>query len=433
MKKAFKASLAVALIVALLMSLTVFAYAASEASQNGVEITLTTDKDEYVPGEDINVTVSIKNVNDYDVNDLELKIELPEGLTLKSGELQFSGVSIPAGETIVKQVTAVKIQEKQEIEDTPETNPPQQNITPDTETVPDTGSSQNTRAAQTGDNLYLLIAVSLLCVLVIAVLLIIKFRKKATKVLSVIICVIMVSAVIPFSSIAAPDDPIDLTAEKTVKVDGKEYTFRAVLNTPVIDESGIESSILIDVDNQGDPIVTSDSTITLTGRVTSAVSLRSVTVRCTNYYNEDKEFEVDGKEEWTSTVDLEIGTNVITVTATDNKDFSESREITVNRTNTEINFGSKVKSADAIDYQQLHDDIIAAWTDDKNTPADESDDQIIMLVPEQALLLSQIRASMLLPGEVYFIPQNELFLTGFTGIYNSTRAPQGNEDHAAAD
>jgi len=194
-------------------------------------------------------------------------------------------------------------------------------------------------------------------------------------------------------------------------------------------DTSIENMIQIDVMNYEESIITEESTITISGTVTSTLPIANVQVLNTNYYDELKPHSVTGTNNFSSTIDLAIGTNIVSITATDEYGNAISRDLIVNRNNSEVVYSDNVKVADVEDYQQLYNDIVAVWNDDNGTASDESDDKIIMLVEESSLLLSQIKNSLLLPNEVYLIQQNEHFLTGFSGVYKSHRAPIGNEDY----
>ena len=194
-------------------------------------------------------------------------------------------------------------------------------------------------------------------------------------------------------------------------------------------DTDVNNMIQINVADFEESIVTEESTITISGSVTSILPIESVQVFNTNYHEESTAYTVMGTDNWSSSVELAVGTNIISIIAIDEYGNIVNRDIIVNRNNSEIVYSDNVKVADEEDYQQLYNDIVAVWNDNNNTPEDESDDRIILLVEESSLLLSQIEDSLLLPGEIYLIPQNDMFLTGFSGIYESHRAPEGNEDY----
>ena len=106
------------------------AFASSSANQNGLEATIVTDKESYKANEEIHVTVTVKNTNDFKVEAVSIESLLPETLTLKDGNNSTKTVDLEPGETLTLSFTAVK-----EKEETSATEPESQNTEP-TETEP---------------------------------------------------------------------------------------------------------------------------------------------------------------------------------------------------------------------------------------------------------------------------------------------------------
>ena len=106
------------------------AFALSSASQYGLEATLVTDKESYKANEEIHVTVTVKNTNDFKVEAVSIESLLPETLTLKDGSNSTKTVDLEPGETLTLSFTAVK-----EKEETSATEPESQSTEP-TETEP---------------------------------------------------------------------------------------------------------------------------------------------------------------------------------------------------------------------------------------------------------------------------------------------------------
>ena len=103
----------------------------SSGSQYGLEATIVTDKESYKANEEIHVTVTVKNTNDFKVEDVSIESLLPETLTLKDGSSSTKTVDLEAGETLTLSFTAVK-----EKEETSATVPESEGTTPtETETV----------------------------------------------------------------------------------------------------------------------------------------------------------------------------------------------------------------------------------------------------------------------------------------------------------
>lgn len=123
-----------ALTMAVLLAFACFAlpsFAMSSGSQYGLEATIVTDKESYKANEEIHVTVTVKNTNDFKVEDVSIESLLPETLTLKDGSSSTKTVDLEAGETLTLSFTAVK-----EKEETSATVPESEGTTPtETETV----------------------------------------------------------------------------------------------------------------------------------------------------------------------------------------------------------------------------------------------------------------------------------------------------------
>jgi uncharacterized repeat protein (TIGR02543 family) len=204
---------------------------------------------------------------------------------------------------------------------------------------------------------------------------------------------------------------------------------------PVITTGGGKNgSVSISISNTGydeadSRIVTNEDTIKLCGDVTSTYSLKSVSVKYEDYNEDGGSAKVAGKTSWSSQVPLGIGTNAVTVSATDSHNNTVSKVVYVDRVNDSITYSENVKTADATDYQRIKDGIVACWSDNNGTEDDASDDYIVMLARDDSLLIKQISEGLLKKGEVYIIPQNDIFVTGFSGVFERTQAPRGTENY----
>ena len=97
MKRLASLLLALTLVFAMLLALPLGVSAAEACVQDGLKVTITTDRDAYVSGEDIQITVKIENTNNHPVERVSAEALLPDGLTLKSGSLTTDELTIDAG------------------------------------------------------------------------------------------------------------------------------------------------------------------------------------------------------------------------------------------------------------------------------------------------------------------------------------------------
>lgn len=179
-------------------------------------------------------------------------------------------------------------------------------------------------------------------------------------------------------------------------------------------------------------IITSNDAINLTGIVTGVGEVRNINVVYSSYNKEEVSVSADGTNEWSCRIPLEIGTNEVTVSACATDGAITQTVVYINRTSEAIKYKDTVKVADAEDYETIYEDIIGCWCDDNGTEL-AADDTIVMLVYEDALLLDQIGNELVKPGDMYMIPDNDLFVVGFSGVYKSHRAPEGCSDFPADD
>ena len=112
-----------ALFLTVLLCITMMAVPALAASdsQDGFEVTLTTDKEEYSKGEEIAATLTVTNTNDTAVSNVSLENLIPDGYKLADGSEAAKQVeSLGAGETVSMTVTYVA-EESDAGEDKPNT------------------------------------------------------------------------------------------------------------------------------------------------------------------------------------------------------------------------------------------------------------------------------------------------------------------------
>lgn len=99
-------------LAALITLITLFAFssvmtvmtAAQEASL--ISATLTTDNESYEEGENVNIALTVKNGNIYGIDKVKSEIGLPDGLTLKKGELTDGEYALAAGQSRSNEITA---------------------------------------------------------------------------------------------------------------------------------------------------------------------------------------------------------------------------------------------------------------------------------------------------------------------------------------
>ncbi len=220
-------------------SMAMPAFAAS-SYQDGLEVTLTTNKELYSQSEHIVSTLTVTNTNDFAVSNVSLENMIPEGYTLAEGtEVTKQIESLDAGETVSLTVTYV-----------PESSGNGSNASADgNNTTGGNGRSGNDSNnsgthVSTGDNSNIILWVSLLVLAICGIVVLIVLRKKSgKKLLSLFLCVAMVGTVwigVSVSAEAAELQNKSISISESVEVNNASLDVCAVVKYNATQEIGDE-------------------------------------------------------------------------------------------------------------------------------------------------------------------------------------------------
>lgn len=260
MKKIASFLFKLVLVFCLLCALPLAAEAKSAETRSGLEVSLITDKDAYLAGEEVQVTVQIKNTNTFKVENVSIETLLPDGWHLKSGNQAETNVTIEAGGIHISLLTAVPPDEVEDpvtseavsetetssgTETAPQTDV--EDITDELSDTEETPGSENTTATtdkiteapQTDDTAYILIGAALLAAATVCIFLAAKYKKGA-RILSLFLCVAMGLAM----ASAAKTDTYRISVDKSVAVGDNEYTITSTVRWEVnMDEDEVSLKI----------------------------------------------------------------------------------------------------------------------------------------------------------------------------------------------
>lgn len=289
MKKFKKFSAVLLAFILALSCMSITAYASETATQDGLSAVIETDKESYKANEPIKVTVTVTNTNDFAVKNVSVESLLPDGLTLKDGNLNSETVDLQAGEELTVTFTAIAEKEVPPTTD-PDTSEPttgepdtsKPDVTepstsePDTSkpditepsTEPDTTKPNVTNPSTepttnltgktdteevtvdsdipfTGTSTSAVVLKSVLVVLMVAsvvfaiVMITKKNNKKATKIVSVVLsATIFTSSLVTSGMIAKAEDNIrSFSVDKTITVDGEECKIESNINYETLTEN----------------------------------------------------------------------------------------------------------------------------------------------------------------------------------------------------
>ncbi len=198
--------------------LTLPAFAAP-VSQDGLEITLTTDKESYGKNDDIIVTLTVTNTNDEAVSNVSLEQVIPDGYILADGSEATKELdSLAAGETTTLTVTLVV----------------------DTSSTSAVTTSGNTK---TGDDTNIYLVVGMLVLAAGGIVILVVKNRQGKKLLSILLCVSMMGGLVSKdNSVKALEGNETASVETTVEVDGNDLNLSAIVTYTLSGETSTSST-----------------------------------------------------------------------------------------------------------------------------------------------------------------------------------------------
>ncbi|MGN0499347.1 MAG: VWA domain-containing protein [Acutalibacteraceae bacterium] len=231
-----------AIIVALVIMLSVASVQAFAATttQDGLEVSLTTDKEEYSKNDQIVATLSVKNTNDTSVTNVSLENFIPNGYKLADKMQAIKQLeTLNSGETATFAVTYVPVVERDK-----------------DETKATDNSSENTQINSdgkplfTGENIGMIVLSAVLLIGSTIFIIVAIKKKKSKQLLSFILCAAVAGAALPTLSLnanAAETDTNAMTIEinKNAKVENEEIVLTAKVIYTI---NCVEATNLITID-----------------------------------------------------------------------------------------------------------------------------------------------------------------------------------------
>lgn len=214
---------------------------AASTTQDGLEVSLTTDKESYAKDEKITATLSVKNTNESDVTDIAMETVIPDGYEVTDGtknNKQFDKLA-PNESAELKVVYVAKDSGK----DSQDSEVSQ--VSEESEISQVSQKSQNSEIStvspsndspKTGDNAIIPVAIAL--VMFVSVLLaVLCFKsKKGRKLLSVILTVSIIggtSALITIRTNAVENDQT-ISIETSFNADGTTVTLNGTVTYELV-------------------------------------------------------------------------------------------------------------------------------------------------------------------------------------------------------
>ena len=238
---------AVAVSMIMMCSIAEMNVFAASTKQDGLEVSITTDKENYIGNEKITATLSVKNTNTTDVTDVTMETAIPDGYRIDDGlsnikkletlapnkteELKVVYVSASNSDSTVE--NSHNDPEKQDSKNSEvNQNSNQDEISKNSTVIQESTTNYESKAetTNTGDTTKVMVIVSLIVISVAIGVLCFK-NKKGKGILSIVLCVSAVAAVVaimPFETNAIQSIKT-ITLEEEVTVDNEKLNVSAIV------------------------------------------------------------------------------------------------------------------------------------------------------------------------------------------------------------
>ncbi len=198
----------------------------AEESKDGISVTVSSDKENYSSANEVNLKVTVKNTNNFEVINLKIENILPDGISLVSGDISKDNINLQANEETTMNLTVKK-------SDSGQANTTGAITNNASATEKNTTVSKSAILPNTGDNKSVLIAliVMLVSILVMIICFLLKDRKKYSKFLSVLICLGVINVLGITGVIHASSENINnFTYEYTYRIDNADYIHKIIVS-----------------------------------------------------------------------------------------------------------------------------------------------------------------------------------------------------------
>jgi len=193
------------LTVLMLLSLAGISASAANRTQDGLEVSFTTDKETYSKDETITATLTVKNTNESDITDVVLETVIPNGY-------EVDNVS-----SNTKQIEKLAVNETSELRVV--------------YTSKLTGTiSEDNKIGKNNENSAVIISIAVCCFLVLIIFVIKK--KKIKGFLSIVISISVLSSVVaflPLKADAVNEKQNSIEISQVIKVDKKDISLKGTV------------------------------------------------------------------------------------------------------------------------------------------------------------------------------------------------------------
>ena len=241
--KILKTLSALAISATMVFSVAALNVSAATTTQDGLEVSLTTNKEAYSKDEKVTATLSVKNTNSTDVTGVAMETIIPDGYEAADGTKNNKQLDKLAPNETAELKVVYAAKSKSEVSQDSQVSQESQNsevsnVSPSDDTI------------NTGDTTVRL-AVIIPIIACSLVLIIFGIRKKKLKgFLSVAISISVIGSVIaflPFDADAVDESQKMVSISQEIKVNNKDFTIKADVTYTYVKEEVSQSSEISEI------------------------------------------------------------------------------------------------------------------------------------------------------------------------------------------
>lgn len=209
----------------------------AETVQDGISVTVSTDKEEYKSNEEVKLIIKLKNSNDFELSNIKIENVLPKGISLVSGDVLKDNISLQANEECTINLSV----KKSSIDIGSSTNNVangnngnnSNHSSSTSQSVNDTSTNQINGSPNLGENnIVLIVLIIMLIAIIIITICCMKDKKKYSKFLSILMCigVLNVFGITGVIYATSENNQKSFTYEYTYKIDNVDYIHKIIIS-----------------------------------------------------------------------------------------------------------------------------------------------------------------------------------------------------------
>ncbi|MBQ2384229.1 MAG: InlB B-repeat-containing protein, partial [Oscillospiraceae bacterium] len=226
--RTFKKLLAVFLALTVLAGMLAMPVSAASVVQDGLEVTLSTDRESYARGDSVEATLTVTNTGDTQIENIAIESVIPQGYRLEEGSEGAKFVqSLSSGQTVTLLVRLLALPSEEETEPAPTAVVAPGALVPEADTLTTGTVDETSEEPEESGNAVVWIALAAAVVLSLLVVLRGQKRKRA---MCLLLCGAMLSSLaLGNPAQAAQSDEKTLQVSAEIPVEGQSVTLMATV------------------------------------------------------------------------------------------------------------------------------------------------------------------------------------------------------------